>query len=341
MLPSSSGKRRRRQVCCPSRTPAPASAGASSRRRGPPHGPLPEVLRHHRLERRHPTPLVHPSCHAWLGRGVRTNVHPARTRDGVRTSGLLTDRHFRENRLCRKRDGWGGRRRAVRSHEPRRRKGPTMTEQETRAILTLCLMAAFADGVKDERERAEIRRIADGLAPGSALTCRPWFTRRVAQASRSGVGGRRLDYARAASSSPTRWRCACAMPTARRAPPRPRSWSGCARYSGWRQRPPGPSTDQAAAVVSVPLSQPEVLVARAGGHRRARQDDPQLLDSQRRARAAAAVAGLDGDHPAADEDGLSRRQDLRLRAGPRPHQGPAGDPRRGPDRSTWSRSAAS
>jgi uncharacterized protein (DUF697 family)/tellurite resistance protein len=44
-----------------------------------------------------------------------------------------------------------------------------MTEQEQKAVLTLCLMAAFADGEKDDRERAEIKRIADSLAPGSAL----------------------------------------------------------------------------------------------------------------------------------------------------------------------------
>jgi uncharacterized protein (DUF697 family)/tellurite resistance protein len=39
-----------------------------------------------------------------------------------------------------------------------------MTEPEKRAILTLSLMAAFADGAKHERERDEVRRIAEGLA---------------------------------------------------------------------------------------------------------------------------------------------------------------------------------
>ncbi|NCT68597.1 MAG: DUF533 domain-containing protein [Rhodanobacteraceae bacterium] len=37
-----------------------------------------------------------------------------------------------------------------------------MTEQEHRSILSICIMAAFADG-SDEREREEIRRIAQGL----------------------------------------------------------------------------------------------------------------------------------------------------------------------------------
>ena len=44
-----------------------------------------------------------------------------------------------------------------------------MNDKEQQAILTLCLMAAFADGGKDERERAEIKRIADSLAGEGAL----------------------------------------------------------------------------------------------------------------------------------------------------------------------------
>jgi uncharacterized protein (DUF697 family)/tellurite resistance protein len=44
-----------------------------------------------------------------------------------------------------------------------------MTAAEHQAVLTLCLMAAFADGSKEERERAEIKRIAESLAPGSDL----------------------------------------------------------------------------------------------------------------------------------------------------------------------------
>lgn len=44
-----------------------------------------------------------------------------------------------------------------------------MNEQEQQAVLTISLMAAFADGLKDEREREQIKRISDGLASGSAL----------------------------------------------------------------------------------------------------------------------------------------------------------------------------
>jgi uncharacterized protein (DUF697 family)/tellurite resistance protein len=39
-----------------------------------------------------------------------------------------------------------------------------MTPFEKRAILTLSLMAAYADGAKHDRERDELRRIAEGLA---------------------------------------------------------------------------------------------------------------------------------------------------------------------------------
>ncbi len=44
-----------------------------------------------------------------------------------------------------------------------------MNEQEQKAILTLCLMAAFADGDKHERERAEVKRIADALASDASI----------------------------------------------------------------------------------------------------------------------------------------------------------------------------
>ncbi len=39
-----------------------------------------------------------------------------------------------------------------------------MTASETQAILTVSLLAAFVDGDKHERERAEIKRIAEGLS---------------------------------------------------------------------------------------------------------------------------------------------------------------------------------
>lgn len=44
-----------------------------------------------------------------------------------------------------------------------------MNTAEQRAILTVCLMAAFADGGHSERERAEIKRIADLLGADGTL----------------------------------------------------------------------------------------------------------------------------------------------------------------------------
>ena len=39
----------------------------------------------------------------------------------------------------------------------------TLTETERSALLTLCVMAAYADGDKDDRERDEVKRIVEGL----------------------------------------------------------------------------------------------------------------------------------------------------------------------------------
>ncbi len=44
-----------------------------------------------------------------------------------------------------------------------------MTASETQAILTVSLLAAFADGDKHERERDEIKRIAEGLSQADAV----------------------------------------------------------------------------------------------------------------------------------------------------------------------------
>ncbi len=38
-----------------------------------------------------------------------------------------------------------------------------MTEQENRAVMTIALMAAFVDGMKDERERAAVKQVADAV----------------------------------------------------------------------------------------------------------------------------------------------------------------------------------
>ena len=44
-----------------------------------------------------------------------------------------------------------------------------MDAAHQRAVLTICLMAAFADGGNDERERAELKRVADALGADATL----------------------------------------------------------------------------------------------------------------------------------------------------------------------------
>ena len=44
-----------------------------------------------------------------------------------------------------------------------------MNAQEARSILTIALLAAFADGMKDERERAAVKRVAEVLGPDAGF----------------------------------------------------------------------------------------------------------------------------------------------------------------------------
>jgi uncharacterized protein (DUF697 family)/tellurite resistance protein len=44
-----------------------------------------------------------------------------------------------------------------------------MTAQEARSILSIALMAAFADSLKDERERAAVKRVAEALGPDAGF----------------------------------------------------------------------------------------------------------------------------------------------------------------------------
>lgn len=65
-----------------------------------------------------------------------------------------------------------------------------MNEQEQRAVLTICLMAAYADGRKDDREREQIKRIFETLSPESQVDM-PALYRDVL------LGKRRLEEAAA------------------------------------------------------------------------------------------------------------------------------------------------
>ena len=110
--------------------------------------------------------------------------------------------------------------------------GGEMNPKETQAILTVSLLAAFADGDKHERERAEIKRIAEGLSQDDGVHLPTLYQdvlmKRVTLASAAGRPGQRPRRA----SSPTRWRCASATPTARSPRPSGASWTSCAPRSG-------------------------------------------------------------------------------------------------------------
>lgn len=77
-----------------------------------------------------------------------------------------------------------------------------MTDAERDAILAIALHAAFADGSKDERERAQVKRIAESLAPGggadlAALYQDVLLGRRTLEAAAAALGSpglRRLAY---------------------------------------------------------------------------------------------------------------------------------------------------
>lgn len=77
-----------------------------------------------------------------------------------------------------------------------------MTPSETTAIVTLSLLAAFVDGEKHERERAEIKRIAEGLSQADGLNLPTLYQdvlmKRVSLASVAGalksIESRQLAY---------------------------------------------------------------------------------------------------------------------------------------------------
>jgi uncharacterized membrane protein YebE (DUF533 family) len=69
-----------------------------------------------------------------------------------------------------------------------------MDAQETRSVLTIALMAAFADGLKDDREREAVKRVAEVLGADAGFDL-PGLYREVLLA--------KPDLARVASSLPS------------------------------------------------------------------------------------------------------------------------------------------
>ena len=51
-----------------------------------------------------------------------------------------------------------------------------LNENEQKSILTVCLMAAFADGAKHDREREEIKRVASSLAGDASVNTAALYT---------------------------------------------------------------------------------------------------------------------------------------------------------------------
>jgi uncharacterized protein (DUF697 family)/uncharacterized tellurite resistance protein B-like protein len=50
-----------------------------------------------------------------------------------------------------------------------------MDNSQTRSILTVALMAAFADGLKDEREREAVRKLAETLGANASIDLAAWY----------------------------------------------------------------------------------------------------------------------------------------------------------------------
>ncbi len=190
--------------------------------------------------------------------------------------------------------------------------------------MTIALMAAFADGLKDERERAAVKQVADALGSQGGVDLPALY--RDALIAKPDLGTAGLDAAHAASrgSSPTRWQSACATPTEHTGGGEGISQRGSPRaldlpvaVTGDLDRrademAQAASDDGATAAAAPAIGHGPRQVESVGG--RARPDDPQGCDHQRRARAAARGSVLDGDHSAADAAGVPHRQGLRIRA---------------------------
>jgi uncharacterized protein (DUF697 family)/tellurite resistance protein len=78
----------------------------------------------------------------------------------------------------------------------------SMTDAERDAVLAIALHASFADGAKDEREREQVKRIAESLAPGGGVSLAALYQdvllgRRTVEAAAAALGSpglRQLAY---------------------------------------------------------------------------------------------------------------------------------------------------
>ncbi|MCK7510112.1 MAG: hypothetical protein MZV70_42815 [Desulfobacterales bacterium] len=210
----------------------------------------------------------------------------------------------------------------------------SMTDQERQALMTLAIMAAFADDRNDAAERDEVKRVADSLSRDSGINVAALYRRMSCSSGRRSTRPSRPRFAR---NPPSGVRAGGRRVQRRRRPERRRAHVPLRPRDPPRVRPRGRRFRAGVhcAIGSAgggPRGRRASAAAGSSGRRDRRggagSDDPQLRHPQRRARAAARVARVDGHHPAADEDGLSNRQVARLRARPRPRQGFPRDGRR-------------
>ena len=171
-----------------------------------------------------------------------------------------------------------------------------------------------------DAERAEIKRIAGTLGADSALDAAAIYQNVLLDKPDLRARGR---GDRAAGAATVRVRDGGGRLQRRR-----RDHRGGANLSGEAGRGVGRGAIERAAVCARSERGGGAFAGGAGAgrsdrrrgpgqRRRPRRDDPQLCDRERRAGAAAAIAGVDGDHSAADEDGVRDRQGVRVRARPR------------------------
>ncbi|WP_295852670.1 DUF533 domain-containing protein [uncultured Xylophilus sp.] len=158
-----------------------------------------------------------------------------------------------------------------------------MTEAEQTSILTLSLMAAFADGDKHARERDEVKRIAEGLGSAGSIAVAPLYQDVLMQRTT-------LPQAAAALTTPASRSLAYEMAVCVCDADGAQSQAEQAFLAQLRQalqlgeREARPIEEQAEALAEAPLSVPPELAATAaaavpapaGGAPVARPDDAAL-----------------------------------------------------------------
>ena len=206
-----------------------------------------------------------------------------------------------------------------------------MDNLQTKSILTVALMAAFADGLKDEREREAIRKLAETLGAEASIDLPAWYRDVLLS---------RPDLAEVVQPLDTQGLRQYAYEMA----------VGVVNADGSQNAAEAAFLAQLAAALKLPATAAESVAQQAsamagaaveqtgrrrllawhsaatrrGWHRSWQgecqrrgdgQDHPERIDHQCGARTAARVDRVDGDHPAAVAPRVPHRQGVRLRDG--------------------------